>query len=62
MPKARLLRSKSAFVTIVQKRARVNSFKKVQMKYPVRIAFIAALAGFIFGFDTVVISGANLAD
>src|ERR1051325_9047258 len=30
------------------------------MKYPVRIAFIAALAGFIFGFDTVVISGANL--
>ena len=30
------------------------------MKYPVRIAFTAALAGFIFGFDTVVISGANL--
>jgi sugar porter (SP) family MFS transporter len=30
------------------------------MKYSSRIAFIAALAGFIFGFDTVVISGANL--
>lgn len=30
------------------------------MKYSVRVAFTAALAGFIFGFDTVVISGANL--
>jgi len=28
--------------------------------YTLRIAIIAALAGFIFGFDTVVISGANL--
>lgn len=28
--------------------------------YVVRIAVTAALAGFIFGFDTVVISGANL--
>src|SRR5574337_792151 len=27
--------------------------------YPLGIALIAALAGFIFGFDTVVISGAN---
>jgi MFS family permease len=27
--------------------------------YPLGIAIIAALAGFIFGFDTVVISGAN---
>ena len=27
--------------------------------YPIGIALIAALAGFIFGFDTVVISGAN---
>lgn len=30
------------------------------MSYPTRIAFIAALGGFLFGFDTVVISGANL--
>src|SRR5215471_2457067 len=37
-----------------------KKLKIVHMKYPVRIAFIAALAGFIFGFDTVVISGANL--
>jgi MFS transporter, SP family, arabinose:H+ symporter len=28
--------------------------------FPIGIALIAALAGFIFGFDTVVISGANL--
>ena len=28
--------------------------------YIIRIALTAALAGFIFGFDTVVISGANL--
>src|SRR5919107_5969961 len=28
--------------------------------YVLRIALTAALAGFIFGFDTVVISGANL--
>jgi sugar porter (SP) family MFS transporter len=28
--------------------------------YLIRLAIIAALAGFIFGFDTVVISGANL--
>src|ERR1051325_9073425 len=28
--------------------------------YVIRISLIAALAGFIFGFDTVVISGANL--
>src|SRR5919107_6162921 len=28
--------------------------------YVVRISLTAALAGFIFGFDTVVISGANL--
>ena len=27
--------------------------------YLIRIALTAALAGFIFGFDTVVISGAN---
>ncbi|MFZ9660945.1 MAG: sugar porter family MFS transporter [Chitinophagaceae bacterium] len=30
------------------------------MSYPARIAMIAALGGFLFGFDTVVISGANL--
>jgi sugar porter (SP) family MFS transporter len=30
------------------------------MRYLLRIALTAALAGFIFGFDTVVISGANL--
>lgn len=29
-------------------------------RYVFRIAITAALAGFIFGFDTVVISGANL--
>src|SRR3954453_8253095 len=28
--------------------------------YVIRISLTAALAGFIFGFDTVVISGANL--
>jgi sugar porter (SP) family MFS transporter len=28
--------------------------------FPIGVALIAALAGFIFGFDTVVISGANL--
>jgi hypothetical protein len=28
--------------------------------YVMRISLTAALAGFIFGFDTVVISGANL--
>ena len=28
--------------------------------YVLRISLTAALAGFIFGFDTVVISGANL--
>ncbi len=29
------------------------------LSYPVRIAFIAALGGFLFGFETVVISGAE---
>jgi sugar porter (SP) family MFS transporter len=29
------------------------------MSYPVRIAFIAALGGFLFGFETAVISGAE---
>lgn len=32
---------------------------QVKPSYPLGIALIAALAGFIFGFDTVVISGAN---
>jgi sugar porter (SP) family MFS transporter len=42
-----------------------TGFHTVQIKepekpsYPLGIALIAALAGFIFGFDTVVISGAN---
>jgi sugar porter (SP) family MFS transporter len=35
----------------------LHHFKKPS--YPLGIAIIAALAGFIFGFDTVVISGAN---
>src|SRR5918995_2818714 len=30
-----------------------------KQSFPLGIALIAALAGFIFGFDTVVISGAN---
>lgn len=34
--------------------------KKGSAAYIVRISLTAALAGFIFGFDTVVISGANL--
>ena len=29
------------------------------LSYPVRIALIAALGGFLFGFETVVISGAE---
>src|SRR5580698_7290294 len=29
------------------------------LSYPVRIAFIAALGGLLFGFETVVISGAE---
>src|SRR5579863_7641940 len=29
------------------------------LPYPVRIALIAALGGFLFGFETVVISGAE---
>jgi sugar porter (SP) family MFS transporter len=29
------------------------------LSYPIRIAFIAALGGFLFGFETVVISGAE---
>ncbi len=29
------------------------------MSYPVRIALIAALGGFLFGFETAVISGAE---
>ena len=36
-----------------------NTATKVSA-YLVRISLTAALAGFIFGFDTVVISGANL--
>ncbi|HEX8313889.1 MAG TPA: sugar porter family MFS transporter, partial [Flavisolibacter sp.] len=32
---------------------------QAKSSYPLGIALIAALAGFIFGFDTVVISGAN---
>ncbi|MBE7171633.1 MAG: sugar porter family MFS transporter [Williamsia sp.] len=38
----------------------LTSFNKVASAYLVRISLTAALAGFIFGFDTVVISGANL--
>lgn len=33
--------------------------ENTESSYPLGIALIAALAGFIFGFDTVVISGAN---
>lgn len=33
--------------------------KNSRQSYPIGIALIAGLAGFIFGFDTVVISGAN---
>jgi hypothetical protein len=31
------------------------------MSFPVRIALIAALGGFLFGFETAVISGAEKA-
>src|SRR6187401_2190803 len=31
----------------------------LQMSFPVRIALIAALGGFLFGFETAVISGAE---
>jgi sugar porter (SP) family MFS transporter len=40
--------------------ANVTGVKTHTSRYVVRIAITAALAGFIFGFDTVVISGANL--
>ena len=33
--------------------------KTIAMSYPVRIAMIAALGGFLFGFETAVISGAE---
>lgn len=36
-----------------------NAIENSNPSYPLGIALIAALAGFIFGFDTVVISGAN---
>jgi len=42
--------------TKVEKKIVTESSRPV---YPLGIALIAALAGFIFGFDTVVISGAN---
>ena len=37
----------------------IPNFSKARA-YVIRISLTAALAGFIFGFDTVVISGANL--
>src|SRR3954464_15865917 len=37
-----------------------TALSKAASGYILRIALAAALAGFIFGFDTVVISGANL--
>lgn len=37
-----------------------NGSHRPSASYVIRIAITAALAGFIFGFDTVVISGANL--
>jgi sugar porter (SP) family MFS transporter len=38
----------------------VSATKNLAAGYVLRISLTAALAGFIFGFDTVVISGANL--
>lgn len=43
-----------------QKGGPAPALKKGASAYLIRIALTAALAGFIFGFDTVVISGANL--
>ena len=46
----------------IQADANLHADKLTQSEkpsYPLGIALIAALAGFIFGFDTVVISGAN---
>lgn len=36
-----------------------HTTKTIAMSYPVRIALIAALGGFLFGFETAVISGAE---
>ncbi len=36
-----------------------HTIKTIAMSYPVRIALIAALGGFLFGFETAVISGAE---
>lgn len=38
----------------------LSGVRGMKPSFPIGIAIIAALAGFIFGFDTVVISGANL--
>ena len=49
--------------TGTNKTTEINTHKAVPWKasgYMIRISLTAALAGFIFGFDTVVISGANL--
>ena len=45
---------------IEPKQAMTAGMQKTASGYILRISITAALAGFIFGFDTVVISGANL--
>src|SRR3982751_1556208 len=52
-------KTKTMFIEANKVSTAYNPSGSVSSAYVTRIALTAALAGFIFGFDTVVISGAN---